>query len=159
MDKREKHFVLIHGAYHGAWCWYKLVPLLKFHGHKVTVLDMAASGIHPKRHQELKSFSDYAEPLMKFMEELPADERVILVGHSMGGITISQAMEKFPKKIAVAVYLTAFMPGPHLSITTIIEEVLPTFTSTDNNDLLNVSLYHYHWEFTFQLKKPVFVTK
>ncbi|KAL7240066.1 hypothetical protein ACSBR2_005848 [Camellia fascicularis] len=30
------HFVLVHGACHGAWCWYKLKPLLESHGHKVT---------------------------------------------------------------------------------------------------------------------------
>ena len=48
MGKREMHFVLIHGACHGAWCWYKVATLLKSSGHKVIALDVAASGIHPK---------------------------------------------------------------------------------------------------------------
>lgn len=122
MDNKEKHFVLIHGAAHGAWCWYKLVPLLKSAGHRVTALDMAASGINLKRHAELNSYSDYAEPLMRFMEDLPEDDRVILIGHSMGGITISMAMEKFPNKIAVAVFITAFMPGPSLTVPAVIQQ-------------------------------------
>ncbi|RVW49776.1 Protein DMR6-like oxygenase 2 [Vitis vinifera] len=66
-----KHFFLVHGSCHGAWSWYKIVALLKSSGHK---------------------------PLKDFMESLPADERVVLVGHSLGGLAISQAMEKFPEK-------------------------------------------------------------
>ena len=49
------------------------------------------------------------------MESLPADERVVLVGHSLGGLAISQAMEKFPEKVSVAVFVTASMPGPTLN--------------------------------------------
>ncbi|KAK6128894.1 hypothetical protein DH2020_037362 [Rehmannia glutinosa] len=115
-DKKQNHFVLIHGACHGAWCWYKVVTWLKSEGHRVTALDMAAAGANPKRLEELDSISDYCEPLMEFMMGLPSDERVVLVGHSMGGICISLAMEKFPEKIALAVFVTAFMPGPDLTV-------------------------------------------
>ncbi|KAG2724580.1 hypothetical protein I3760_01G024600 [Carya illinoinensis] len=116
MDKSEmKHFVLVHGACHGAWCWYKVASLLKSSGHKVTVLDLAASGIHPKQVHEVKSFSEYIEPLMEFMASPPLmEEKVVLVGHSYGGICISAVMEKFPERISVAVYATAFMPSPDL---------------------------------------------
>ncbi|CAL5187936.1 unnamed protein product [Lathyrus oleraceus] len=121
MDKR--HFVLVHGACHGAWCWYKVVALLKSSGHKVTALDMAASGIHPKQVHELDSIEDYYEPLVEFVRSLPEEERVILVGHSFGGICISMAMELFPKKIAVAVFVAAIMPSPDLCFMTIRQEV------------------------------------
>ncbi|CAL5187934.1 unnamed protein product [Lathyrus oleraceus] len=120
MDKR--HFVLVHGACHGAWCWYKVVALLKSSGHKVTALDMAASGIHPKQVHELDSIEDYYEPLVEFVRSLPEEERVILVGHSFGGICISMAMELFPKKIAAAVFVTAIMPSPDLCFTTLRQE-------------------------------------
>ncbi|KAG2724581.1 hypothetical protein I3760_01G024700 [Carya illinoinensis] len=124
MDKSEgKHFVLVHGACHGAWCWYKVASLLKSAGHKVTVLDLAASGIHPKQLHEVKSLSEYLEPLMEFMAS-PAltEEKMVLVGHSNGGLCISVAMEKFPERVSVAVYATAVMPGPDLSILTLGEE-------------------------------------
>ncbi|KAM7510290.1 hypothetical protein LguiB_009165 [Lonicera macranthoides] len=116
ITSKNRHFVLVHGSCHGAWCWYKLVTLLKAEGHRVTVMDLAASGINPKQVDDLKDVDDYMEPLMEFMAGLPAEERVVLVGHSMGGVAVSVAMENFPKKIAVGVFLTAFMPGPKLSI-------------------------------------------
>ncbi|KAM7506977.1 hypothetical protein LguiA_017430 [Lonicera macranthoides] len=114
--KYERHFVLVHGSCHGAWCWYKLAPLLRSAGHRVSAMDLAASGTNPKQLEDLKVISDYMEPLMEFMTDLPADEKVVLVGHSMGGVAISVAMEKFPRKIAVAVFVTAFMHGPNLTM-------------------------------------------
>ncbi|KAM5576372.1 salicylic acid-binding protein 2 [Rosa sericea] len=130
-DYRKKHFVLVHGASHGAWCWYKLATLLNSTGHNVTTLDLAASGINPIQVQQVHSFSDYVEPLIKFLGSLLPKERVILVGHSMGGAVISIAMERFPEKIAAAVYATALMPGPALSYLTIFEKILETLVSTD----------------------------
>ncbi|KAL6224726.1 hypothetical protein ACLB2K_003581 [Fragaria x ananassa] len=115
----KKHFVLVHGAGHGAWCWYKVATLLKSAGHNVTALDMAASGINPTQVQQVHSFSDYAEPLIEFMASLPPLHRVILVGHSMGGAIISLAMEMFPRRISAAVFATAAMPGPNLTYSAI----------------------------------------
>ncbi|CAI8606739.1 unnamed protein product [Vicia faba] len=89
----KSHFVLIHGINYGAWCWYKVSSLLKSAGHDVTSLDMAAS-----------------------------DEKVILVGHSFGGIYISMAMERFPHKISVAVFVTAFVLTENLTHPDIIQE-------------------------------------
>ncbi|KAF8404278.1 hypothetical protein HHK36_009160 [Tetracentron sinense] len=106
-----KHFVLVHGACHGAWCWHKLVTLLKLAGHKATALDLGASGINPKRIDEIVSISDYLQPLMEFLASLPQEEKVILAGHSFGGFCVSLAMERFPGNISVAVFVTAFMPS------------------------------------------------
>uniref|UniRef100_A0A7N0UEJ1 AB hydrolase-1 domain-containing protein n=1 Tax=Kalanchoe fedtschenkoi TaxID=63787 RepID=A0A7N0UEJ1_KALFE len=106
----RKHFVLIHGACHGAWCWYKVKTQLKNAGHHVTALDMAASGIDTRSIQDVGTMEEYSQPLLDFMEELPQGEKVVLVGHSLGGINIAVAMEKFPEKISVAVFLTAFLP-------------------------------------------------
>ncbi|EEF40036.1 methyl jasmonate esterase 1 [Ricinus communis] len=129
MEERQRHFVLIHGACHGAWCWYKVATLLKCAGHKVTALELAASGVHPKQVNDLYSFSDYYEPLMEFMMSLPPEERVILVGHSLGGLSLSVAMERFPEKVSAGVFATAFMPGPELSYFTLKEEFDRQFNS------------------------------
>ncbi|CAL5412151.1 unnamed protein product [Camellia sinensis] len=109
-QQTQSHFILVHGGCHGAWCWYKLKPLLESHGHKVTVLDLAASGINTKKIEEVTTLYDYTVPLMKLMESLPLGEKVILVGHSFGGMSLALAMDKFSEKISVAVFLTAFMP-------------------------------------------------
>lgn len=105
-----KHFVLVHGACHGAWCWFKLVNMLKLAGHQVTALDLGASGVHKRQLDEISCVADYVHPLMEFMDSLPQDEKVILVGHSYGGLCISLAMENFPEKILVAVFVSAYMP-------------------------------------------------
>ncbi|XP_059623764.1 methylesterase 10-like [Cornus florida] len=118
----EKHFVLVHGMCHGAWSWYKVVTLLKLAGHRVTALDLGASGVNSKRNDEIASISDYLQPLMDFMASLPHDEKVVLVGHSFGGFVISLAMESFPSNILLAVYVTAFMPNYTSPPATLVQE-------------------------------------
>ncbi|KAM3291631.1 hypothetical protein P3S67_019920 [Capsicum chacoense] len=120
--KSKKHFLLIHRACHGAWSWYKIVALMRSSGHNVTAIDLGASGINSKQVLDVQHLSDYFSPLIEFMASLPADEKVILVGHDYGGFAISKAMESFPKKILVAVFLTALMPGPTLGATTVYNE-------------------------------------
>ncbi|KAF7032738.1 hypothetical protein CFC21_043885 [Triticum aestivum] len=121
-----KHFILVHGLCHGAWCWYKLVPMLRAAGHRVTALDMAASGAHPARMDEVASFEDYSRPLLDAVAAAPAGERLVLVGHSLGGLNLALAMEGFPRKVAAAVFLAACMAcaGRHMGVT--IEEKNPS---------------------------------
>ncbi|XP_021740035.1 methylesterase 3-like [Chenopodium quinoa] len=125
---RKKHFVLVHGACHGAWCWYKLKPLLEHAGQRVTVLDLAASGINPAKIFELHSLRDYTEPLIQLMTSIPDDEKVVLVGHSLGGLSIALVTEMFPQKIDVVVFLTAFMPDTRHTPSFIFDQVFIRFS-------------------------------
>ena len=118
-----EHFVLVHGSCHGAWSWYKLAVLIKSAGHRVTAVDLAASGVDPTRAEDVRSISGYFRPLTELVEALPAGERVVLVGHSLGGLAVSHAMERFPAKISVAVFVTALMPGPALNVSELYREV------------------------------------
>nr|DAD40549.1 TPA_asm: hypothetical protein HUJ06_014872 [Nelumbo nucifera] len=106
----KKHFVLIHGLCHGAWCWYKVKPMLEAEGHRVTALDLSASGINTKKIEEIQTMAEYSEPLTDLMKSIPPEEKVILVGHSLGGLSLGVAMEEFPHKISTAIFVTAFMP-------------------------------------------------
>ncbi|WVZ13142.1 hypothetical protein V8G54_017672 [Vigna mungo] len=137
--KKKRRLVLVHGAQHGAWCWYKLSALLNSAGLEVTCLDMASSGIHPKQVLDITSVSEYVEPLLQFLLSLPPEERVILVGHSFGGLCISLAMEFFPHKIAVAVFVTAWMPGPNLSYLTLLQEFKHRLSLKSNLDSKTVT--------------------
>lgn len=107
----KKHFVLVHGFCLGGWCWYKLAAALKSKGSRATALDLAGSGVRPDQLNRASSFSDYIRPLMDLLASLPDDEKVILVGHSYGGLPIALAMETFPTKISLAVFVTAYMPN------------------------------------------------
>ncbi|XP_077233553.1 methylesterase [Tasmannia lanceolata] len=120
----KKHFILVHGAGHGAWCWYKLATLLTSAGHQVTAPDLAASGTNMKQLGEVDSVHEYFHPLMEIMESLSPQETVLLVGHSFGGVGLSLAMERFPGKISVAIFVTAVMPSLVFPPSTIVEEFL-----------------------------------
>ncbi|KAA8543640.1 hypothetical protein F0562_021614 [Nyssa sinensis] len=103
------HFVLVHGLSQGAWCWYKVRCLLETAGYKVTCLDLKSAGIDRSDPDEVSSFEDYNHPLINFFSNLPENEKVILVGHSAGGVSVTYATYKFTEKIQVAVYVAAPM--------------------------------------------------
>ncbi|KAL3592089.1 hypothetical protein D5086_010729 [Populus alba] len=71
---------------------------------------MSASGVNTKTLEEVRTFDQYNEPLIEFMANLPENEKVVLVGHSLGGLNLAFAMEKFPEKISLAIFVTAIMP-------------------------------------------------
>lgn len=99
-------YVLIHGAWHGSWCWDKVVRLLNGKGHKVEAPDLPGHGKDKTPIREV-SLQAYVDRVCKVLDGQP--EPVILVGHSMGGVVISQAAEYRPEKIKTLVYLTAFL--------------------------------------------------
>ena len=99
-------FLLVHGAWHGAWCWEKVVPLLEEAGHKVVAPDLPGHGEDSTPIPEL-SMQGYADRIVRAIDE--QDEPVILVGHSMGGIVASLAAEARPEGIEKLVYLTGFL--------------------------------------------------
>ncbi|XWS56928.1 hypothetical protein CRYUN_Cryun09bG0127400 [Craigia yunnanensis] len=103
------HFVLVHGVSGGAWCWYKIRCLMENSGYKVSCIDLKGAGIDQSDANSILSFDDYNKPLMDFMSALPDTEQVILVGHSAGGLSVTQAIHKFAKKIRLAVYVAATM--------------------------------------------------
>jgi len=112
-----KHYVLVHGGCHGAWCWYKVKPVLEASGHRVTVVDLTASGVNMSKVEEIQTLADYAKPLLEVLESFGSEDKVILVAHSLGGISVGLAADMFPSKISVAVFITSFMPdttNPHL---------------------------------------------
>jgi pimeloyl-ACP methyl ester carboxylesterase len=108
-------FLLIHGAWHGGWCWRRVLPLLEPKGHKTIAADLPGHGADPTptARVTLKSYTD------RICEIASAQsEPVILVGHSMGGVAITQAAEDCPEKIRALVYMCAFLPRNGDSLTT-----------------------------------------
>ncbi|CAM6108407.1 unnamed protein product [Calypogeia fissa] len=104
-----KHFVLVHGGGHGAWCWYKTIALLEESGFTATAIDLTGSGIDQTDPNKIVSLAQYTKPLFDFLEKLGENEKVILVGHNMGGASVSYAMEHHSKKISKAVFVAAAM--------------------------------------------------
>ncbi|VAI04096.1 hypothetical protein VPH35_072478 [Triticum aestivum] len=110
---KAKHIILVHGVCHGGWSWYKVAAGLRSaagHGCRVHAPDLAASGTDDRRLPEVATFSEYTGPLLDVLRSLPAGEKAVLVGHSLGGLSVALASEMFPDKVAVAAFLSAYMP-------------------------------------------------
>uniref|UniRef100_A0A1J3HRL5 Putative methylesterase 14, chloroplastic n=1 Tax=Noccaea caerulescens TaxID=107243 RepID=A0A1J3HRL5_NOCCA len=104
-----KKFVLVHGEGFGAWCWYKIVAALEESGLSPTTVDLTGSGFNMTDTNSVSTLEEYSKPLIEYLENLPEEEKVILVGHSTGGASISYALERFPEKISKAIFVCATM--------------------------------------------------
>lgn len=103
------HFVLVHGAWHGGWCWHKLVRELEAAGHVVVAPDLPSHGEDPTPPQGV-NVGHYSDFVCEIVDSLP--DEVILVGHSLGGLTITQVAELRPDRLRSLVYLAALVPTP-----------------------------------------------
>jgi pimeloyl-ACP methyl ester carboxylesterase len=101
------HFVLVHGAWHGGWCWADVAAALRAAGHGVSVAELPGRGADTRAHTAI-TLEDYVRCVAELIA--PQPQPVVLVGHSMGGITITQVAEAMPERIARLVYVTAFLP-------------------------------------------------
>lgn len=100
-------FVLVHGAWHGGWCWEKVIPLLEERDHTVVAPDLPLD----------QGMDEYVAAVVETL--LAEDDAAILAGHSMAGAVISQAAEQVPEKIERLVFVTAFAPRDGESINTL----------------------------------------
>jgi pimeloyl-ACP methyl ester carboxylesterase len=100
-------FILVHGAGHGGWCWEKLQPILESHGHKVCAPDLPGLG---KDHTPPANvtLADNVEKISRLLDKM--EEPVVLVGHALGGVTISQTAEARRRRIKALVYVCGLMP-------------------------------------------------
>jgi pimeloyl-ACP methyl ester carboxylesterase len=100
-------FVLVHGSWHGGWCWDSVKALLENQGHRVMAPDLPGHGQDRTPIAEI-TLQRYVDRVLAVIDAQP--EPVILVGHSMGGIVITQTAEQRPDKIKTLIYLCAFLP-------------------------------------------------
>jgi pimeloyl-ACP methyl ester carboxylesterase len=98
-------FVLVHGAWHGAWCWERLAPELRTRGHDVLAMDLPSEDV-------LAGCARYAEIVMDEIGDASSD--LVLVGHSLGGLTIPLVAARRP--ISRLVFLCALIPQPGRSL-------------------------------------------
>jgi pimeloyl-ACP methyl ester carboxylesterase len=103
-----KPILLVHGAWHGAWCWRPLLGALKSRGRAAYALDMPGAGADRTDPTDV-TLQDCAR---RVVEAARAFGRpIMLVGHSMGGMVITLAAELAPALFSELVYVTAIVPG------------------------------------------------
>src|SRR3974390_2747757 len=100
-------FVLVHGAFSGAWIWGPLVDRLKTAGHSVEVFDLPGSGEDdtPASGVTLDAYGTHLCDVLAANSE-PA----IVVGNSMGGIVATHGAARCPSRVRALVYVTGFLP-------------------------------------------------
>jgi len=104
----SRHIVLVHGAFMGGWAWDAVAAQLRQAGERVTAVDLPchAPGATSVEGATLDAYVDQVAQAVD-SEPLPA----VLVGHSMGGMVISQYAERFPEKVQRLIYLAAYLPS------------------------------------------------
>jgi pimeloyl-ACP methyl ester carboxylesterase len=106
-------FVLVHGAFGGAWCWEPVVGPLEAAGHTVETLDLPGAGDDPTPVEGV-TLESCAGRVCEQLRRRP--EPAVLVGHSMGGVIITQAASNCPDRVAALIYVAAFMPADGQSL-------------------------------------------
>ena len=98
-------FVLVHGGFHGAWCWEPLIAHLA--GPAVAV-DLPGRGARPVQVASV-TLDDCVRAVIDDADAAGFD-RFVLVGHSLGGLTVTETAVRFPDRVAAVVYVAALIP-------------------------------------------------
>ncbi len=102
-------FVLVHGAWHGGWCWSRLIPFLEAAGHRAFGPSLTGCGDKVRLLSPEIGLSTHIEDIVKLIQEQRLGQ-VILVGHSYGGMVITGVADRVPDQVAHLVYFDTFVP-------------------------------------------------
>jgi len=130
MPESGKPILLLHGLWHGTWCWSEVLVRLTAAGRRALAVDMAGHGLRAQRLAAATarpfdpaalatasspaagiSLDDAAALLVSQAQALGGGAPVTAVAHSMGGTVLTRAVQDAPHLFARAVYLCAFMPA------------------------------------------------
>ena len=111
-------YVLVHGASHGAWCWQPVIPHLEADERVDVVLplDLPGRGSRQdaKPHADIE-IADYVEAIVQAVEGADLSN-VVLVGHSLAGISVPHAAARLTARLRRVVYLATAHPAPGTSV-------------------------------------------
>ena len=157
-NKDNPAFLFIHGAWHGAWTWNKVIPLLAASGYAAIAIDLPRDGLNAKfpaafyqRPIDPEAYGTEPSPIAASSQDDANDAaltavdqavamgngKVVVVGHSLGGTTITHVAELAPEKLHAVVYLSAVLlpngttPGEMLFSEPMSTSLVPTLLLGD----------------------------
>ena len=99
-------FVLVAGAWHGAWCWSRVLPLLAAQGHRVLTPELPGTGADATDPAGI-TLESWSRGVADLVAAQP--EPCVLLGHSRGGVVISRVAELVPERLSRLVYLAGYL--------------------------------------------------
>jgi pimeloyl-ACP methyl ester carboxylesterase len=102
-------YVLVHGGFHGGWCWERMVPPLEGASHTVYAPSLPGLGSRASELSPEVGLDTHIQDVVGLLSDKDL-HGVILVGHSYGGIVITGVVDAVPERIAHLVYLDTFVP-------------------------------------------------
>lgn len=108
-------YILVSGAWAAGWCWERITPLLEAAGHTAIAPDLLGMGADKTPLAEV-SLAAWADQIAELIRSV--GHKVILVGHSRGGVVISEVAERVPDRISTLVYVAAFLAPSGQSLVT-----------------------------------------
>ncbi len=103
-------YLLVHGAFHGGWCWKRVAQTLRIAGQEVFTPTLTGLGEREHLISPEIGLDTHIQDISELLEFEDLND-VILVGHSYGGMVITGVAEKYPERVAQLVYLDAFVAG------------------------------------------------
>ena len=104
-------FVLVHGAWHGAWCWQRIVTPLWAAGHRAFAVTLTGSGERAHLLTRTISLQTHIADVVNVIEAEELRD-AILVGHSYAGMLITGVADRLAQRLAHLVYVDAVVPHP-----------------------------------------------
>jgi pimeloyl-ACP methyl ester carboxylesterase len=105
------NFLLVHGAWHGAWCWQRVLPSLIRAGHRAHAVTLTGVGERAHLLQPGIDLETHIQDVMATMDAEEMDD-VVLVVHSYAGMLGTAVADRRPERLRHLVYLDAVLPKP-----------------------------------------------
>ena len=133
--RKKTAFVLVHGAWHGGWCWKKLIPLLTRAGAAVYTPTLTGLGERSHLLNDNINLDTHIQDIVSMIEFEDLHD-IILVGHSYAGFVIAGVAEKVPERISALVFLDALIPDDGKAVLDFLSETAKNiyYESQKNND-------------------------
>lgn len=112
-------FVLVHGAWHGGWCWQRLAPLLTARGHRVYAPTLTGLGDRAHVRACVTALETHVQDVASLVEAEDLSH-VVLVGHSLGGVKLPAMAEPIVDRVAALVNVDGAIPEPGQAIKDVI---------------------------------------